>query len=434
VSLIMNSSFTLPCGQVIKNRICKAAMTERIAKGNNLAHQGHINLYQKWAEGNIGILLTGNVMIDRNNMEGPANVVIDAQNYLDHIDELKNWSSVGTQNNTQLWMQISHAGRQTPGEINSSPSAPSDVQLKIPGRSYGVPKPMSEEEILDVIDRFVFTAKIARETGFTGVQFHSAHGYLLSEFLSPDINTRDDAWGGSLENRSRMHLEIIKKCRAEVGDDFPISMKLNSADFQKGGFSENESIEVAKILEDAGLDLLEISGGTYEQPKLIGADHISINPERSEIRRESTIAREAYFLEYADQIRKAVSMPLMVTGGFRTKEGIENALRSNICQIVGVGRPLCADPLCIKKMIDGELEILPSVEKTLSLGPWLLSSSSPIKLIQVINAFGAMAWCYQQIKRMADGLMPNNDQKLFNALRKDTKADKQAFKDYLENS
>ena len=434
MSLIMSSSFTLPCGQVVKNRICKAAMTERIAKGNNLAHQGHINLYRKWAEGNIGILLTGNVMIDRNNMEGPANVVIDAQNYMDHIDELKNWSSVGTQNNTQLWMQISHAGRQTPGEINSRPSAPSDVQLKIPGRSYGVPKPMSEEEILEVIDRFVFTAKIARETGFTGVQFHSAHGYLLSEFLSPDINTRDDAWGGSLENRSRMHLEIIKKCRAEVGEDFPISMKLNSADFQKGGFSENESIEVAKILEDAGLDLLEISGGTYEQPKLIGADHISINPERSEIRRESTIAREAYFLEYADQIRKAVSMPLMVTGGFRTKEGIENALRSSICQIVGVGRPLCADPLCIKKMIDGELEILPSVEKTLSLGPWLLSSSSPIKLIQVINAFGAMAWCYQQIKRMADGLMPNNDQKLFNALRKDTKADKQAFKDYLENS
>ena len=434
MSLIMNSSFTLPCGQVIKNRICKAAMTERIAKGNNLAHQGHINLYQKWAEGNIGILLTGNVMIDRSNMEGPANVVIDDNNYKDHMDELKSWSSVGTANNTQLWMQISHAGRQTPGEINSSPSAPSDVQLKIPGRSYGIPKPMSEEEIVNIIDRFIFTAKIARETGFTGVQFHSAHGYLLSEFLSPDINTRDDAWGGSLENRTRLHLEIIKKCRAEVGQDFPISMKLNSADFQKGGFTENESIEVAKILEYAGLDLLEISGGTYEQPKLIGADHISINPERSEIRRESTIAREAYFLEYADQIRKAVSMPLMVTGGFRTKEGIENALRSNICQIVGVGRPLCADPLCIKKMIDGELEILPSVEKTLSLGPWLLSSSSPIKLIQVINAFGAMAWCYQQIKRMADGLMPNNDQKLFNALRKDTKADKQAFKDYLENS
>jgi len=433
MSKIINDSFTLPCGQVIKNRICKAAMTERIAKGNNLAHQGHVNLYHTWAEGDIGILLTGNVMVDQKNLEGPANVVIDSDNYKDHLDVLRDWSEAGTKDNTQLWMQISHAGRQTPGEINASPMAPSDVELKIPGRNYGVPKPMSEEEILDVIDRFVFTAKIARETGFTGVQFHSAHGYLLSEFLSPDINLRNDAWGGSLENRSRIHLEIIKKCRAEVGEDFPISMKLNSADFQKGGFTENESIQVAKILEEAGLDLLEISGGTYEQPKLIGADQISINPDRSEIRRESTIAREAYFLEYAKNIREAVSLPLMVTGGFRSKDGIEKALQSNICQIVGVGRPLCADPHCIKKMINGKLEVLPAFEKTLSLGPWIFSPSSPITLIQVINAFGAMAWFYQQIKRMADGLMPDHNQKLFNALRKDTKADKLAFKDYLEH-
>ena len=433
MSKIINDSFTLPCGQVIKNRICKAAMTERIAKGNNLAHQGHVNLYRTWAEGDIGILLTGNVMVDQKNLEGPANVVIDSDNYKDHLDVLRDWSEAGTKDNTQLWMQISHAGRQTPGEINASPMAPSDVGLKIPGRNYGIPKPMSEEEILDVIDRFVFTAKIARETGFTGVQFHSAHGYLLSEFLSPDINLRNDAWGGSLENRSRIHLEIIKKCRAEVGEDFPISMKLNSADFQKGGFTENESIQVAKILEEAGLDLLEISGGTYEQPKLIGADQISINPDRSEIRRESTIAREAYFLEYAKNIREAVSLPLMVTGGFRSKDGIEKAMQSNICQIVGVGRPLCADPHCIRKMINGKLEVLPAFEKTLSLGPWIFSPSSPITLVQVINAFGAMAWFYQQIKRMADGLMPDHNQKLFNALRKDSKADKLAFKDYLEH-
>ncbi len=432
MSKIINNAFTLPCGQVIKNRICKAAMTERIAKGDNLANQGHVNLYRKWAEGDIGILLTGNVIIDRKNLEGPANVVIDSKNYKDHFDVLKDWSAAGTENNTQLWMQISHAGRQTPGEINSSPMAPSDVALKIPGRRYGVPKPMTEEEILDVINRFVFAAKIARETGFTGVQFHSAHGYLLSEFLSPDINTRKDAWGGSIENRSRIHLEIIKKCRAEVGDDFPISMKLNSADFQKGGFTEDESIQVAQMLEDAGLDLLEISGGTYEQPRLIGSDDISINPERSEIRKDSTIAREAYFLEYAKNIRKAVSMPLMVTGGFRSKEGIERALQSEICQIVGIGRPFCADPYCIKKMITGDSDTLPSFEKTLSLGPWILSPSSPFTLIQVINAFGAVAWFYQQIKRMSEGLMPNQNQSLFNAVLNDTKADKLAIKDYLD--
>ena len=228
MSNLMNESFTLPCGQVIKNRICKAAMTERIARGDNLAHQGHVNLYKKWAEGDVGILLTGNVQVDHRNLEGPANVVIDKNNYKKQFDVLKAWSGAGTKDNTQLWMQISHAGRQTPGEINSSPLAPSNVGLKIPGRNYGIPQPMTEEDIMDVIDRFVFTARIARETGFTGVQFHSAHGYLLSEFLSPDINTRSDAWGGSLENRARIHLEIIKRCRAEVGADFPISVKLNS--------------------------------------------------------------------------------------------------------------------------------------------------------------------------------------------------------------
>jgi 2,4-dienoyl-CoA reductase-like NADH-dependent reductase (Old Yellow Enzyme family) len=291
---------------------------------------------------------------------------------------------------------------------------------------------MTEEDILDVIDRFVFAAKIARDTGFTGVQFHSAHGYLLSEFLSPDINNRTDAWGGSIKNRARIHLEIIKRCRQEVGEDFPISVKLNSADFQKGGFSPDESIKVAQMLENAGVDIIEISGGTYEQPKLIGVE-ASINSKRSEQRKESTIAREAYFLEYAQDIRKAVSIPLMVTGGFRTREGINDALQSNVCQIVGIGRPLCADPYCIKKMISGELETLPSFEKTLSLGPSILSPSSPFTLIKVINAFASMAWFYQQIKNMAKGLMPNQEQKLFNAFRADLKADKLALKDYLNS-
>ncbi len=430
---LINESFTLPCGQILKNRVCKAAMTERVANGDNLANQGHINLYDTWADGDIGILLTGNVQVDRRNLEGPANVVIDKNNYKNQLGTLKEWSAAGTKNNTQLWMQISHAGRQTPGEINSSPMAPSNIRLKIPGKNYGTPIPMTEEDILDVIEKFVFTAKIARETGFTGVQFHSAHGYLLSEFLSPDINNRNDAWGGDIENRARIHLEIIKRCREEVGEDFPISVKMNSADFQIGGFAADDSIIVAKMLESAGVDIIEISGGTYEQPKLIGVDDLTINPERSEQRKESTIAREAYFLEYAKDIRKAVSLPLMVTGGFRTKEGIEDALKSNICQIIGIGRPLCADPYCVKKMIAGELKILPSFEKTLSLGPSIFSPSSPFTIIKAINAFGAMAWFYQQIKNMAKGLMPNHKQKLFNAFRADMKADKLALKDYLDH-
>ena len=422
---ILKDKITLPCGAQIKNRICKAAMTERIAFADNYTNQRHLNLYKKWAEGDIGILLTGNVQVDKNHLEGPANVCIEEDTYAEQLPLLRKWAEEGTKDNTHLWMQISHAGRQTPGEINSSPKAPSSVQLKIPGRNYGVPSALSTEEINEIIKKFTFVAKIARETGFTGIQIHSAHGYLLSEFLSPDINLREDEWGGTVENRSRIHVEIIKSIRREVGEDFPISVKMNSADFQKGGFSPDDSIQVAKIIEAAGVDNIEISGGTYEQPRLLGLDNVSINPDRSEVRKESTIAREAYFLEYAEKIKKNIQIPLMVTGGFRTREGMESAVKSGACEIVGVGRPLCANPFAIKEMFDGKIEQLPIYEKTLSLGPWIFSPSSPFRLIQALNAFGAQAWFYQQIKRMGDNKLPDLSLGLFSAFRKDTNEDKE---------
>ena len=427
---ILKDKITLPCGAQIKNRICKAAMTERIAFADNYTNQRHLNLYKKWAEGDIGILLTGNVQVDKNHLEGPANVCIEEDTYAEQLPLLRKWAEEGTKDNTHLWMQISHAGRQTPGEINSSPKAPSSVQLKIPGRNYGVPSALSTEEINEIIKKYTFVAKIARETGFTGIQIHSAHGYLLSEFLSPDINLREDEWGGTVENRSRIHVEIIKNIRREIGEDFPISVKMNSADFQKGGFSPDDSIQVAKIIEAAGVDNIEISGGTYEQPRLLGLDNVSINPDRSEVRKESTIAREAYFLEYAEKIKKNIQIPLMVTGGFRTKQGMESAVKSGACEIVGVGRPLCANPFEIKEMFDGKIEQLPIYEKTLSLGPWIFSPSSPFRLIQALNAFGAQAWFYQQIKRMGDNKLPDLSLGLFSAFRKDTNEDKEAFKNF----
>ena len=427
---ILKDKITLPCGAQIKNRICKAAMTERIAFSDNYTNQRHLNLYKKWAEGDIGILLTGNVQVDKKHLEGPANVCIEEETYIEQLPLLRKWAEEGTKDNTHLWMQISHAGIQTPGEINSSPKAPSSVQLKIPGRNYGIPSALTTEEIQEIIKKFTFVAKIARETGFTGIQIHSAHGYLLSEFLSPDINLREDEWGGTVENRSRIHVEIIKNIRREIGEDFPISVKMNSADFQKGGFSPDDSIQVAKIIEAAGVDNIEISGGTYEQPRLLGLDNVSINPDRSEVRKESTIAREAYFLEYAEKIKKNIQIPLMVTGGFRTKEGMESAVKSGACEIVGVGRPLCANPFAIKEMFDGKIEQLPIYEKTLSLGPWIFSPSSPFRLIQALNAFGAQAWFYQQIKRMGDNKLPDLSLGLFSAFRKDTNEDKEAFKNF----
>ena len=427
---ILNSKLILPCGTTLKNRICKSALTERIAEGNNLVNQKHLNLYEKWAEGDVGTVLTGNVQVDKRYLESAGNVAIEKSNYKDQIDLLRKWTEVGTKNNTNLWMQISHAGRQTPGDLNMKPVAPSDVGLKIPGRKYGTPKPLTNEEIEDVIERFIFTAKVAHDTGFTGIQIHSAHGYLMSEFLSPDINKRDDEWGGSLENRSRILLRIINGCRKALGDNYPISVKLNSADFQKGGFSAEDSSKVASMLSEAKIDLLEISGGTYEQPRLLGLDTVSINPKRSEIRKESTIAREAYFLAYTEEIKKVIDIPLMVTGGFRSRLAMETAINQGACEIVGIGRPLCSDPLAVKKLLDRSIDVLPTFEKTLSIGPGWLSQRSPFRLIQALNAFGIQSWFYSQIRRISEGLSPDLSLNPFKAFRTDGKIDKETVNSY----
>ena len=427
---ILKSKLILPCGKTLKNRICKSALTERIAEGSNLVNQKHLNLYEKWAEGNVGTVLTGNVQVDKRYLESAGNVAIEKSNYKDQLELLKKWTEVGTKNNTNLWMQISHAGRQTPGDLNMRPVAPSDVGLKIPGRKYGTPKPLTNEEIEDVIERFIFTAKVAHDTGFTGIQIHSAHGYLMSEFLSPDINKRDDEWGGSLENRSRILLRIINGCRKALGDNYPISVKLNSADFQKGGFSAEDSSKVASMLSEAKIDLLEISGGTYEQPRLLGLDTVSINPKRSEIRKESTIAREAYFLAYSEEIKKVIDIPLMVTGGFRSRLAMETAINQGACEIVGIGRPLCSDPLSVKKLLDRSIDVLPTFEKTLSIGPGWLSQRSPFRLIQALNAFGIQSWFYSQIRRISEGLSPDLSLNPFKAFRTDGKIDKETVNAY----
>jgi len=427
---LLEQHIDLPCGEKIKNRICKAAMTERIADNRNFANQAHHTLYRKWNDGSCGLLLTGNVQVDRKNIEAAGNVVIEENSYKDQMAALKKWADVATRDESHLWMQISHAGRQTPGELNLCPLAPSSIPLKIPGRKFGVPTEMTEEEIIDVINRFIFVGKVARESGFTGIQLHSAHGYLLSEFLSPDINIRSDSWGGSIENRARLLLEIINGCRKELGNDYPISVKLNSADFQKGGFSNEESIKVAGMLSNAGIDLLEISGGTYEQPKLLGYDKVSVNPKRNQFLRNSTIARESYFLSYAENISSAIDTPLMVTGGFRSRVGMEAALSSQVCQMIGVARPLCSDPLAIKKIINGEIDHLPAHEEKLSIGPWWLSTKSPFRLIQAINAFSAQSWFYMQIRRMSQGLDPDIDLRPFKAFLENNKYDQASTHDY----
>jgi len=417
MSVTISSPLTLPCGATLKNRIAKGAMTEGLGDPFNRATSGHVRLYRRWAEGGAGMLLTGNVQVDRRYLERPGNVAIDGEQSNEAIAALREYAKAGTANDTHLWMQISHAGRQTPALVNKEPVGPSDKALEMPGSQFGKPRALTGTEIEDVIRRFAHTATIARDTGFTGVQIHGAHGYLISEFLSPDVNTRTDEWGGSLENRARLLLETVRAVRRAVGDDFPVSVKLNSADFQRGGFSHEDAVRVAAWLDAEKLDLLEVSGGTYEQPRFVGLDDMTLHPEKSEVRRESTIAREAYFLEYAKDIRAAVKMPLMVTGGFRTVEGMNAALASATMDVVGIARPMCVDPEIPSKLLSGAAKETPAYEKTIRLGPGLLGPHSRFNLMKAMNGWGQQGWFCLQILRMGEGKNPDPKMGVFSAFR-----------------
>ncbi|MEE2879598.1 MAG: NADH:flavin oxidoreductase, partial [Pseudomonadota bacterium] len=311
------------------------------------------------------------------------------------------WANAGQAHGAKMWMQISHAGRQTPKLVNPTPHAPSDVPLALPGGQFGKPVPMTPDDIAKVIRGFANCARMAREAGFDGVQVHGAHGYLISQFLNPRANQRDDEWGGSLENRARLLLETVDAVRAATGADFAIGVKLNSADFQKGGFSFEECRQVVRWLSEKKIDLLEISGGNYEQPKLLGIEGLQAAEDQPV--RESTKAREAFFVDYAGEVRGEASMPVMATGGFRSKVAMEEAVSSELADMIGIGAPLCTDPRGPAKLLAGEIERLPNHSKTLRLGPGFLGPNSGIGMVKMVNALGQQAWNYLAIEALSEG-------------------------------
>lgn len=391
----------LPCGVVLPNRIAKAAMTEGLAGADDRPNARHARLYRRWAAGGAGLLLTGNVMVDRRWLERPGNVVIEDRRGQAALAE---WAKAGTAAGNHLWMQISHPGRQTSRMSSSQPVAPSAEGLRILGL-FAAPRALDEGEIEDVIRRFATTAAIARDAGFTGVQVHGAHGYLLAQFLSPVVNRRTDEWGGALENRARLLLEIVRAVRLAVGPDFPVSVKLNSADFQKGGFDLPDCVRVAGWLAAEDIDLLEISGGTYEQPRLVG--HAGREQDRAEPERASTRRREAYFLDYAREIRAAYSGPLMVTGGFRSRGFMAEALAAGELDLIGLGRPTCLEPELPGRLAAGSSTGARAAPVLRFGRSRLTGPASPWLVMKFLNIQGEMAWYYRQILRLADGLPPD---------------------------
>jgi 2,4-dienoyl-CoA reductase-like NADH-dependent reductase (Old Yellow Enzyme family) len=378
----LSEPLTLRSGITLANRLAKAATSEHLADHRGAPTNQLITAYSALAHSGAGLLISGNVMVDGAALEAPRNVVIEDGR---HLTQLRRWATVTEGTDAKFILQLSHPGRQTmrgnvlPGR-RQDVVGPSEVPLAVGGnRLFRAPRALSEAEITAIIARFARAARIADDAGFDGVQIHAAHGYLFNQFLSPLVNQRTDRWGGSLENRMRLLLETVREIRTTTSAQFLIAVKLNSADFQRGGFDADDSVTVARVLEKEGIDLLEISGGTYESTAMVTG-----MPQR-----ESTRAREAYFLEFAERFSQELSVPVMLTGGFRTRQGMKDALDSGAVDIVGLARPITYEPDLPRRLLDG------TAEKSL-VTPKTLGHKN---IDDLLNS----AWHQQQIARMGRG-------------------------------
>ncbi|PQP20829.1 NADH:flavin oxidoreductase/NADH oxidase family protein [Rhodococcus opacus] len=372
------SPLTLPCGAVLPNRIAKAAMSEQLAAIDGSPSPRLTRLYSAWGRGGAGLLVTGNVMIDRRAYVEPRNVTLEDDR---HLEAVGNWARAGSRAGAVMVMQINHPGRVAVGPLHRRPVGPSALRPQALGFNLRTPRALSLDDIADLRRRYARTAELAVTAGFSGIQVHAAHGYLLSQFLSPVANQRDDRYGGSPENRRRLLLEVVTDVRDAIGPDAVVSVKLNSADFQHGGLDETESLAVALALEQAGIDLLEISGGNYEAPAMTG------------VVQGSTRAREAYFLRYAETLRARTAMPLMLTGGVRTLDFINDVLARGSVDVIGLGRPFAVRPAIAADLLTGagEPQVLPTAPQI------------PLPAATPINSYLQLAWHAANFRRIAAG-------------------------------
>ncbi|MGH1355380.1 MAG: NADH:flavin oxidoreductase/NADH oxidase family protein [Thalassovita sp.] len=311
---------TLPCGGVLKNRIAKSAMSDSLGNGAGNPTNDQIRLYERWAKGGLALSIIGEVQGTRHFAEKPGNLILNSHSDQNQLERL---ATAGATDNALLWLQLGHAGAMADGPI-STPKGPSALEL--PGLTCGA---LSLDEIHALPAEFARTASLAKELGFGGVELHAAHGFLLNQFLSPLFNKRADAYGGSLQNRMRLLLEVIGAVRNAVGPEYPVGIKLNATDQLEGGFAEDESLEVVAAINKTGIDLIDISGGTYFPGAASSSDRSGSGP---------------YFLDFAKRARANTNIPLMVTGGFKTLAQAENAIADGTADVVGLARALVVDP------------------------------------------------------------------------------------------
>jgi 2,4-dienoyl-CoA reductase-like NADH-dependent reductase (Old Yellow Enzyme family) len=384
----LHDPLALPNGQVLPNRIMKSALSEALADKRNAPDHRLVQLYRRWSQGGYGLIITGNVMVDRTQLGEPGNVVIEDER---DLDMLTLWAEATKDAGIPTWVQLNHPGRQSNLlALGHTPVAPSPIPLNLPGAA--TPRELTSAEIEDIIERFATAAAVCEKAGFAGVQVHGAHGYLVSQFLSPLSNQRTDEWGGDAERRMRFVLEVVRRIRARVSPGLGVGIKLNSADFQRGGFTEEESRSVLAALANEGIDLIEVSGGSYESPAMTGSAAAS------------TRAREAYFLEYARTVRDLVGdIPVAVTGGFRSRNAMSEAVTAGECDVVGMGRPAVTTPDAADVILSGRADSVVAHQQHYGMRR-LLGKIADLKTLDGVLELG---WHADQMHRLGAGLEPD---------------------------
>ncbi|MEP3049278.1 MAG: NADH:flavin oxidoreductase/NADH oxidase family protein [Roseibium sp.] len=351
----------LPCGVVLKNRLAKSAMSDSLGDGCGVPTAAQIHLYERWAEGGLALSIIGEVQGTPHYAEKPGNLVLNADS---NPEPFKVLARRGSASNAHLWLQLGHAGAMADAPI-SKPKGPSALDL--PGLKCGA---LSVPDIKDLPEEFARTAVLSKELGFGGVEIHAAHGFLLSQFLSPLFNKRTDAYGGSLDNRMRLVLETVDTVRRAVGPHYPIGLKLNATDQLEGGFQEDEALAVVAALDGTSIDVIDISGGTYFPGAPSSSDRAGSGP---------------YFLDFSKRARAKTNIPLMVTGGFKTLRQAKAGIEEGKADLVGLARALVVDPDLPKKW---EIGRVPDPQFPRFDGP---------------PEGGVTAWFTMQITRIANG-------------------------------
>ena len=328
-------------------------MTERLSSWDpsdfskrGIPSENLINVYKRWGEGQLGTILTGNIMIEFDQLEAAGNAIVPrtAEPKGDRFEAFKKLAMESKAHGSLCVGQISHPGRQVSENIQKDPVSASDVQLEgtVMGMTFAKPHPASAEEIERIIEGFAHAAEYLHAAGYDGIELHGAHGYLLAQFLASSTNRRTDQYGGSLANRSRIIIEIAQRIRKRVPESFILGIKINSVEFQKGGFDTDECKELCAALEANRFDFVELSGGTYEE---LAFAH----------KRDSTKKREAFFLDFAEAIVPALTKTkTYITGGFKTVGGMVNALGT--VDGVGMARPVCQEPRIGADILSGKVK------------------------------------------------------------------------------